>query len=347
MTFSPKKLLILLAIIGLAFFAKLQLSPPPLVSLSGKTMGTTYHVKYLNDKDLNDEEVHQKIDELLQIVNKEMSTFMPTSDISRFNQHHGTTPFAIPKDFAYVVKTALELNKTTLGALDITIGPLVNIWNFGPTKRNKEAPTNEKIAETLKIIGIEKLKLIEEDGHYFLQKTEPQLYLDLSAIAKGFGVDKVANYLADLGLKNYMVEIGGEVFAQGKNDRQKTWTIGIESPNYEGGRSVEEAIQLDGLGMATSGNYRNYFEQNGKRFTHELDPKLGYPVQHRLASITVVAENTTVADGLSTGLIVLGEEKAFQVAEKNNIAAYLIIQEGEGFKTQATTAFKKLMEKKQ
>lgn len=344
--FSFKKFGILLGLIVLAFFLKQQLTPPPLVTLSGKTMGTTYQVKYLDDQHLDQTVVHQQIETLLKGVNQEMSTFIPTSDISRFNQHQDTTPFAIPYDFAKVVQTSLDLNKTTLGALDITIGPLVNIWNFGPTKRNKEAPSDEKIAETLKIIGIEKLQLSEKEGQYYLTKSEPKLYLDLSAIAKGFGVDKVANYLMSLKLQNYMVEIGGEVFAKGQNERGKTWSIGIENPSYNGERSVDTIVQLNGFGMATSGNYRNYFEQKGKRFSHEIDPKLGYPVQHQLASITVVAENTMIADGLSTGLIVLGEEQAFRVAEENNIAAYLIIQEGNGFKTQATMAFKALMENK-
>ncbi len=315
------------------------------VSLSGRTMGTTYHIKYIDDKlAMNSQQVQKNIDEVLKEVNQQMSTFIPSSEISRFNQFREiNTPFPISKDFATVVETAMHLNKVTDGALDITVGPLVNIWSFGPTKRSDTEPSAEKIAQTLKTVGIDKLKVFKKGDQYYLEKSVPQLYVDLSSIAKGFGVDKVAEYLASLGVKNYMVEIGGEIHAEGNNERGIPWEIGIEDPMYNGQRAVQRVVGLYDKGMATSGDYRNYFEQNGKRFTHEIDPTTGYPVQHHLASITVIAKNTMIADGLSTGLFVLGEKRAMEVAEKNNIAIYLIIKQGDKFVTQASPAFARLI----
>ncbi len=316
-------------------------------SLSGRTMGTTYHIKYIDDSlKLSPQEVQAQADKLLKQVNQEMSTFMPTSEISRFNQFREiNTPFAISKDFAHVVETAIQLNKVTEGALDVTVGPLVNIWSFGPTKRVDKEPSAEQIAEKMQFVGVDKLKVFAKDGQYYLEKSVPELYVDLSSIAKGFGVDKVAQYLDQLGVKNYMVEIGGEIFAKGKNERGRAWEIGIEDPLYNGERQVQTIVGLANKGMATSGNYRNYFEENGKRFTHEIDPTTGYPVQHHLASITVIADNTMIADGLSTGLFVLGEEDALKVAEKEHIAVYLIIKDGDKFVVKTSSAFNQLVNK--
>ncbi len=318
------------------------------ITLSGRTMGTTYHVKYIVPAKLqiHPEQVQQQIDTVLKEVNRQMSTFIPSSEISQFNQFKAINQlFPISADFAYVVATALELNQTTQGALDITIGPLVNIWNFGATKHTDKAPTAKQVAEKLKAVGIDKLKLSQDKDQFYLSKSVPELYVDLSAIAKGFGVDKVAQVLTQLGIKNYLVEIGGEIFAQGVNEKGVAWQIGIEHPQYTSERSVQNIVSLSGKAMATSGDYRNYFEQDGKRFTHEISPSTGYPVQHHLASITVIADNCTLADGLSTGLFVLGEEKALEVAEAQNLAVYLIIKQGDKFITKSSTAFQKLEEK--
>ncbi len=243
---------------------------PEQISLKGKTMGTTYHIKYI-DKHTKElplpSEVQEDLNELLVEVNNAMSTYQKDSEISRFNQlKEVNQPFAISDDFATVFKSAVHLNKVTEGALDVTVGPLVNLWGFGPDKSVSCEPTKEQISEKIKAVGIDKVQLVSQKNQSALLKTNPNVYIDLSSIAKGFGVDKLANYFEKLGVNNYLVEIGGELKAKGKNLHNEFWQIAIEKPEFEQGTSVQIIIPLHDLGMATSGNYRNYFEdKNGKR----------------------------------------------------------------------------------
>ena len=300
------------------------------ISLSGKTMGTTYHVKYLDEGSMKatSEKTHEEIEAILKDVNAKMSTYKKDSELSRFNQNtQVNTPIEISADFAKVLAEAIRLNKVTEGALDVTVGPVVNLWGFGPEKRPEKQPTPEQLAERQAWVGIDKITLDMSGTKPTLSKALPQVYVDLSSI--------------------YMVEIGGEIRAKGKNIEGKPWQIAIEKPTTTGERAVEAVIGLDNMGMASSGDYRIYFEENGKRFAHEIDPKTGYPIQHHLASITVLAPTSMTADGLSTGLFVLGEDKALEVAEKNNLAVYLIIKTDNGFVTKSSSAFKKLTETKE
>ncbi|QLB13945.1 thiamine biosynthesis protein ApbE [Bisgaardia hudsonensis] len=317
------------------------------VGLSGKTMGTTYHVKYIGSKQikLSSEDVHKQIEIILKDVNQKMSTYIATSELSLFNKNKQIdTPIEVSKDLSKVVAEAVRLNKITEGALDVTVGPLVNLWGFGPEKRIEKEPTEIQINERRAWVGIDKLKVINHDEKNYLQKSVPELYVDLSSIAKGFGVDQVADYLEKIGSNDYLVEIGGEIRAKGKNQENKFWQIAIEKPTFDGSRAVDKVIGLDNFAMATSGDYRNYFEDNGQRFSHEIDPKTGRPIQHHLASITVLSSSSMTADGLSTGLFVLGEDRALEVAEKNNLAVYLIIKTDKGFEAKMSSAFKKLTE---
>lgn len=323
---------------------------PQITTLSGKTMGTTYHIKYIDDGSsaADTERTHEQVETILKDVNDKMSTYIPSSELSRFNQSRQTdTPVEISADLATVIGEALRLNRLTEGALDITVGPLVNLWGFGPEKRVEKQPTAQQLAQRQAWVGIEKLKLSEKDGRFYLEKTVPELYVDLSAIAKGFGVDKVADYIESIGIADYLVEIGGEIRAKGHNLEGKVWQIAIEKPTFDGSRAVEQVIGLGNLAMATSGDYRNYFEDNGKRFSHEIDPKSGYPIQHHLASITVLDPSSMRADGLSTGLFVLGEDKALQIAEQHNLPVYLIIKTQDGFSTKMSSAFEKLLNNKE
>ncbi|WP_429696972.1 FAD:protein FMN transferase [Aggregatibacter kilianii] len=314
-----------------------------IVSLTGKTMGTTYHIKYANNGDVSiaSQQAHEQIDAILKDVNAKMSTYMKDSELSRFNQNIETNaPIEISADLAKVVKEAIRLNQVTQGALDITVGPVVNLWGFGPEKRVEKQPTAEQIAERQAWVGIDKLSLTEESGKFFLTKAMPQLYVDLSSIAKGFGVDQVADYLESIKVQNYMVEIGGEIRAKGKNAESKPWQIAIERPTFDGKQAAQQIIGLENMAMATSGDYRNYFEQDGVRFSHEIDPKTGYPIQHALASITVLTPTSMTADGLSTGLFVLGEQKALEVAEQEKLPIFMIIKDGKGYRTEMSSAFK-------
>ncbi|OOF51180.1 thiamine biosynthesis protein ApbE [Rodentibacter genomosp. 1] len=320
------------------------------ITLSGKTMGTTYHIKYIDDGSVseNSQKTHEQIEHILKDVNAKMSTYIKGSELSRFNQNtQVNTPVEISSDFAKVLAEAVRLHQVTEGALDVTVGPVVNLWGFGPEKRPERQPTLEQLAERQAWVGIDKITLDMSGNIPTLSKSVPQVYIDLSSIAKGFGVDQVAEKLEQVNVQNYMVEIGGEIRAKGKNAEGKPWQIAIEKPNMTGERAVENVIGLNNMAMATSGDYRIYFEENGQRFAHEIDPKTGYPIQHHLASITVLAPTSMTADGLSTGLFVLGEDKALEVAEKNDLAIYLIIKTEKGFETKMSSAFKKLMETKE
>lgn len=318
------------------------------VTLEGKTMGTTYHVKYIDDGLVdnlpNPEKIQQQIDAVLKEVNNQMSTYQKDSQISAFNGYNQVNSlFTVSPDFAFVVEEAIRLNKITEGALDITVGPLVNLWGFGPDKRLNKEPTAEQIAERSKSVGIEKLAVEKSDHKYGLIKYEPNLYIDLSSIAKGFGVDKVARHLETLGLHHYLVEIGGELRGKGKNLHGKPWQIAIEKPTFAQGQAVETIVPLDNKGFATSGNYRNYFEdEQGNRLSHIIDPKQLKPIQHNLASITVIADTSMTADGLSTGLFVLGPEKALEVAEREKLAIFMIIKNGQDYETKMSSEFEKL-----
>lgn len=325
---------------------------PEQISLQGKTMGTTYQVKYIDDGKVANlpkpEAVQQALDSLLKQVNNEMSTYQKDSQISQFNQlKSANEPFAVSADFAKVVQEAIRLNGVTQGALDVTVGKLVNLWGFGPDKRLNKAPSDEQLAAIAPSVGIEKLQLQEVAGKPALSKLHPDLYLDLSSIAKGFGVDKLAEHLESLGLANYLVEIGGELRGKGVNLQQQPWRIGIEAPEFEQGKTTAMTVPLHNLAMATSGDYRNYFEdEQGNRLSHIIDPKALRPVSHNLASITVLAPTTMTADGLSTGLFVLGAEKALEVAEQDKLAVFLIKKQGDKFEPLMSSEFKKLVEQK-
>ena len=328
---------------------------PEQVALSGRTMGTTYHIKYIDNGKIKNlpstEDVQKQLDATLKEVNNQMSTYQKESQISQFNQYRSVnSPFSVASDFGIVVEEAIHLNKVTEGALDVTVGPLVNLWGFGPDKRLNKVPSAEQIAEKAKSVGIEKIAVqfenADKQGKALLTKQDPNVYIDLSSIAKGFGVDKVASELDKLGLENYLVEIGGEIYGKGNNLKNQPWTIAIEKPEFSQGTSVQIVVPLHNLAMATSGDYRNYFEdEQGNRLSHIINPKTLGPVSHKLASITVFAPSTMTADGLATGLFVAGPEKALEIAERENLAVFLIIKNGNGYETKMSSVFAKLMGK--
>lgn len=339
---------VLVIICSLVLVACQPSHSPEMVVITGETMGTSYTVKYVIDKGQQlptPEEVKQAIDRQLQEVNNEMSTYISSSEISRFNQLNSCDTFhrctmRISPDFATVVREAIHLNKVTQGALDITIGPLVNIWGFGADKTNVKSPDLEQLTQVKQIIGLDKISL-EGD---ILSKKIAGVYLDLSSIAKGFGVDKVAYYLDTLSLKNYLVEIGGELRVKGKNRQNQLWHIGIEHPTVLQHQSNQLILPLDNLAMATSGDYRNFhLDQYGRRLSHIINPQTLQPISHRLASITVIHTSTMTADGLATGLFVLGEQKALEIAEKEHLPIFLIIREGDKFETKMSSAFRALI----
>ena len=317
------------------------------VTLQGETMGTTYTVKYLSDSlDLPKPEIMQaQIDNVLQEVNRQMSTYQADSEISQFNQLREThRPLKISQDFADVTAEAIRLNQMTQGALDVTVGPLVNLWGFGPDKEITYSPGKAEIDQAAQAVGIDKVVLANDGESATLAKTQAGIYLDLSSIAKGFGVDKVAQHLEKSGIRNYLVEIGGELHGKGRNASGEAWRVGIEQPNMVQGSGTQIIVPLDNQSLATSGDYRNFhLDANGNRLSHIINPQTRAPIHHKLASISVIADNATTADGLSTGLFVLGEEKALALAEQHGLAVFLIIYDGNSYKTEMSSAFKKLL----
>ncbi|EKO3395526.1 FAD:protein FMN transferase [Vibrio fluvialis] len=310
--------------------------PPQQVHLSGPTMGTSYNIKYLQQDGLpSSDELHKEIDRLLEEVNDQMSTYRKDSELSRFNQYQGTDPFEVSNQTATVVREAIRLNGLTEGALDVTVGPLVNLWGFGPEARPEVVPTDAELAERKANTGIHHLSV---EGNK-LSKDLPHLYVDLSTIAKGWGVDVVANYIESQGIHNYMVEVGGEIRLKGLNRDGVPWRIAVEKPTVDE-RSIQEIIEPGDMAIATSGDYRNYFERDGVRYSHIINPQTGRPIHNRVVSVTVLDKSCMTADGLATGLMVLGDEKGIEIAEQNHIPVFMIVKTDDGFKEIASSAFK-------
>nr|WP_275138740.1 FAD:protein FMN transferase [Vibrio furnissii] len=310
--------------------------PPQQVHLSGPTMGTSYNIKYIQQDGLpSSDDLHKEIDRLLEEVNDQMSTYRQDSELSRFNQYQGTDAFEVSTQTATVVKEAMRLSTLTEGALDVTVGPLVNLWGFGPEGRPEVVPTDAELADRKANTGIHHLTV---NGNS-LSKDLPHLYVDLSTIAKGWGVDVVANYIESQGIHNYMVEVGGEIRLKGLNRDNVPWRIAVEKPTVDE-RSIQEIIEPGDMAIATSGDYRNYFERDGVRYSHIINPQTGRPIHNRVVSVTVLDKSCMTADGLATGLMVLGDEKGIEIAEQNHIPVFMIVKTDDGFKEIASSAFK-------
>lgn len=309
------------------------------VRLQGKAIGTTYSiVVYDLPASLSIEALNKGIKQVVAGVNSAMSLFKPDSELSRFNAHKGLDWFHVSKELAEVVKTAQQVNQITDGAFDITIAPLVNLWGFGPDKQADVVPTDADIEKALSNVG-SKLVEVRFDPPA-LKKLKSGITLDLAAIAKGYCVDAVSNWLSSQNVSNFMVEIGGEIRAKGTKPDNTPWRIAVEKPvSVE--RSVQAVITFTDKAMATSGDYRNYFEVDGKRYSHILDPTTGRPITHTLVSVSVMADTCTRADALATGLTVLGPERGIDMARKNNLSAFFIVKKGDGFVETVTGDFPK------
>ena len=297
-----------------------------IVLINGFTMGTTYSIKIKTaDAVVNQEKIRADIEKILLEINQKMSTYIVDSELSVINFSNSLDSNLISDDLFKVISHANTISKTTNGAFDITVGPLVNLWGFGPDKSEHKIPSNEEIELIKKNIGYKKIYLNKETTS--IKKLHPDLYVDLSGIAKGFAVDKIALYLNSYNLENYLVEIGGELIAKGTNEDNEVWQIGIENPN----NNLAKIIGLKDIAMATSGDYRNYFEKNGVRYSHTINPNTGKPIKHKLASVTVLDKTAMNADALATAFMVLGPAKTIELANELKIGVYLIIKNDENF----------------
>ncbi|MFC4873872.1 FAD:protein FMN transferase [Negadavirga shengliensis] len=291
----------------------------PKMVLSGPTMGTTYRIVYL---DWERRDFKKEIDSLLNVFNQSLSTYIPDSELSRFNRSDSVI-FRLPY-FYPVLEKSKEVYENTSGAFDPTVGPLVNVWGFGPEGASMKDSLH--INQLLDRVGFEKI-VFDETG---VKKTYPEVYLDFSAIAKGYGVDVVADWLSDNGIDNFLVEIGGELVGRGTNESGELWRVGVTRPDEEGlANDLYSIIALDNRGMATSGNYRNFYEVDGQKFSHTISPFTGYPVRHGLLSATVVAENSMTADAYATALMVLGTDASIALQKDTGDFEMLLIYNDE------------------
>ncbi len=307
----------------------------------GATMGTYYAVKVaaagLSEERLA--EVRAVIEGELDDVNSKMSTYLEDSELSRFNRHAEASAFEVSVATLEVVAAALGVARLTGGAYDVTVGPLVDAWGFGSGADALDL-SDEEIRRFADSVGYEKLELDVEART--LSKRRADLAVDLSSLAKGYAVDRVAAALAAEGFADVWVEVGGEVRAAGSNADGRIWRLGIERPQLEPG-ALQRIVPLDGAAAATSGDYRNYHERDGARISHIIDPRSGSPVRHRLTSVSVVHEQCMVADALSTALMVLGPEEGWELALREHLAVLFLVRDGDGFSERMTPAFEALI----
>ena len=310
---------LVLLIVGTILIIRQQHSTPYQKN-AGLVFGTTYTIIYQYSEDL-----HGEIEAELRKVDDKFSMFNSQSVVARLN--NGESP-ELNSDFIDVFKLARQISEDTNGAFDITVAPLVNAWGFG--FKHEQTPTKEQVDSLRQLIGFQYIKL--KDKHIIMQK--PGMMLDFSAIAKGYGVDVVARLLERHDIKNFMVEIGGEITTRGINPERVPWKIGVNKPVEDAlneSHELQTIINVTDKAMATSGNYRNFYVKEGKKYAHTIDPKTGYPVQHTLLSATVLADRCAIADAYATSFMVLGMDGAKKILQRHKeLMAYLIFTDTKG-----------------
>ena len=309
---------------------------PETLLISGETMGTTYNITVIdktNALDLTDVQI--AVEATLATVNSQMSNWDPNSEISQFNTAQTTDPVEISPELSKVMNVANDVHTQSDGQFDVTLGPLIELWGFGARNSESPVPPDAAISAALDIVGQSKVLSLAANPDT-MSKARPDTSVYLAAIAKGYGVDEVGATLGEMGITDYMVEIGGDLFAAGENASGFPWRIGIERPEG-GGRTLEQTVRISGLGMATSGDYRNYFEENGVRYSHIIDANTGRPITHMTSSVTVLAEDAMLADAWATALLALGQDRGMEIAKNLDLAALFIVRDARSDETQFTT----------
>jgi len=304
-----------------------------IVHITGKTMGTYYSVKVVSSN-IVVEDLKTQIDGLLKEINNVFSTYIEDSELSKLNKNQSLNSIKITPVLAEVLTLSKSIFKKSDGAFDVTIGPLVNMWGFGPDKIRKR-PTDEDIKTKLTAVGSDKFKVSKDT----IVKLAANLYIDLSAIAKGQAVDDLALTLANRGFKSFLVEIGGEVRAQGQKPDGSKWRVGIEKPSKQLGQAIQKIVALDSMSIATSGGYRNYLKYGDEIFSHTINPKTGKPVDHKLVSVSVLDPSCAAADAWATAFMVLGAEKGLDIANRLGLKAYFLVKTDKGFKEVQSSLF--------
>jgi thiamine biosynthesis lipoprotein len=307
--------------------------------LTGRTMGTFWRISLANVAPERKASLQKAVQQQLDEDDRQLSTWKKESVLSRFNQYRGSEPQPVSDNMADIVTLSLRLGKMTDGAMNITVGPLVNLWGFGPEKQPVRTPDQAEIDAAKALTGLQHLRVIQRADGAYLQKDLPGLYVDLSTMGEGFATDHLARLMEEEGITDYLVSVGGAVLTRGKNAQGQPWKVAIQKPTDKE-NAVQAVVDLQGHGISTSGSYRNYYELDGKRLSHVIDPATGRPIQHKLVSATVIATTALEADGWDTGLMVLGEEKAKALALREHLAVYLIQKQEDGFTTWMSPQFK-------
>jgi thiamine biosynthesis lipoprotein len=312
---------------------------PQEYAFEGRAMGTTYTVKLVAESPLEAAETDRLagvIFAAIDNVNNKMSTYKDDSELSRFNQLRSEEPFHISAETLAVLVEAQRIGALSDGAYDITVGPLVNLWGFGPGARANDI-SGEAIETARASVGWDKIQI--DAASSTIRKLHPDVYVDLSSIAKGYGSDQVALALEAAGYSRYLVELGGEMRAHGRNRNGEPWRVAIERP-VENERAIERVVPLDSLSMATSGDYRNFYDAGGERISHTIDPRTGRPVRSRVAAVSVVDPSCMTADGWATALTALGEQEGFALSERENLPALFQLRQDDGsFEQKPTSSF--------
>lgn len=312
----------------------------PLIQIDGPTMGTYYSVKIARPPaGMTAESIQPEVLGALDAVIAEISTYDPDSELSRLNRNPSTDWISVSANLYRVIAEGQRIAGLTDGAFDVTIGPLVNLWGFGPESRPDRLPTAAEIAAAKARVGWRKLQLREEPPA--IRKSRGDVYIDLSALGEGCGADRVAALLDARGVGDYMVAVAGTIRAKGRNAAGKPWSIAIEEPLTDE-RSVHRVIPISDRVVSTSGDYRNFFEKDGKHYSHEIDPRTGAPVERKLGSATVIGDIGMVADGLATALMVSGEVRGPELARSQRLAAYFIVREDDRLRGFGSPAFQEL-----
>ncbi|MEM6512476.1 MAG: FAD:protein FMN transferase [Pseudomonadota bacterium] len=311
-----------------------------LLSLRGETMGTTFNVSIIRAPDGPPQHaIEAAIADELSTANAIFSNWDPSSEVSRFNRSAAGAPFELSSAFIDLLEIADFVHVASEGHFDLTSGPLIELWGFGESGPAARIPTDDEILSTLAKVGQQRV-IQSASGGMALIKRDTAVSLNVAAIAKGAGIDAIADRLKRMGFDDYLVEIGGDLRASGAGPAGSGWRIAIEKPDARSG-DVQEAVSLENHGMATSGDYRNYFEDDGVRYSHVIDPTTGRPVLHKTASVSVIAASATLADAWATALLVIGQDRGQRIAESHGIAAQFLVRVDEGaeFRRYATASF--------
>ena len=298
--------------------------------IEGRTMGTTYHITVVTGVPERLIGLKEKIDRRLEAINQVFSTYIKDSEISCFNAFKvAGEKFRVSDDFIQVMQVGRKLHQLSGGAWDGTVNPLVDLWGFGPTQRPPRRPPEAEIKGLLQNIGFDRIQIRQPN---FLVKNLATVTLDLNSIAKGFAVDQVSALVAAGGFNNYLVEIGGEVYAAGVRPDGKRWRVGINRPHKDAAfDEVYKALSIKDQAFATSGDYRNFFEIDGVRYSHVIDPRSGYPVSNGVVSVSIIADNCSLADGLATAIMVMGAEKGLQLVNRlDDIEGLIVVETSDG-----------------